>query len=91
MPPALASGAEYVCWGIVIHDADLGRVGKTGLADESVSVDLDRWLWDPLRAIYETREKNQGLWRFSLPELRLHFKKTVEALNGMYFGSQFTR
>ena len=48
--PSAAMGSAYQCYGLILHDASEGLVGKTGVSDESVLLDLDVWLAPVLQA-----------------------------------------
>jgi hypothetical protein len=68
--PRQDAGPEYATWGLILHDATFGLRGRTGMTDESVTIDLDSWLWRPLAALHSARPANQPLWPFDLVELR---------------------
>ena len=78
IPPCPAAGFSH--WGLLLHETALGIPGKTGLWDSSVAVDLDPWLWEPLRALHSRRRDGQFLWDFTGAQLRMHFKTAVSAL-----------
>ena len=81
VPPVQAQGPNFRFWGIVVHDADLGVAGKTGITDESVLIDMDDWLLPALQALRETRPLEAPLWTFSLDEVREMFARAVERLD----------
>ena len=65
---------------MVVHNADLGFAGKTGITEGSVLIDRDDSLLPALQALRETRPLEAPLGSFSLDEVREMFARAVERL-----------
>ena len=78
--PCPLAGQAFTAWGILLHDADFGVAGKTGLMDEAVLLDLDAWLGPLLWALSRTRPPGGSLWDIDIEQLRVAFIEAVFAL-----------
>ena len=84
VPPIRSQGRTFQSWGILVHDAELGIAGKTGITDESVLVDMDDWIFPCLQALYDTRPLNTALWDFTLDEVREMFARAIDRLEATH-------
>ena len=69
VPPVAAAGTAYCSWGLLLHDADLGRAGKTGLLDDSVLVDVDLFVHALMTWLRAGLQSHESLWNFTMAEL----------------------
>ena len=78
VPPAGALSL-FRGWGLIVNNAESGRVGKTGVSDESVTIDNED-LWTVLEALLLGRRGCATLWEFTELELRRWFSRAVSQL-----------
>lgn len=75
--PRPTAGAAYDVWAINIAPFSEGRPAKTGLFDESLTIDRWPWLGDLLGALKGQGAPNRPLWPFGLPHLARVFSRAV--------------
>ena len=80
VPPRPEAGTQYDSWGLILNDWEGQHPGKTGVFDESVLLDQDRWLWPPLQALTLARPSPGPLWDFSPYQLRQAWLNAVQTL-----------
>ena len=79
--PTALMGHAYRCHGLILHDATKGLVGKTGVSDESVLLDLDEWLAPILVALSQRAGRHGSLWDFTLEQLRDKFSDAAAVVD----------
>ena len=72
--PRPEAGERYASWGVLLHDASMGRIGKTGMQDEAVLIDLDPWLFPALASLVGRPSAPRPLWSHTAEELRVQFR-----------------
>ena len=80
VPPRPDAGTQYQSRSILLHDSDLGIPGKTGIFDDAVVVDLDRFLWPALASLRATRQDFEPLWDFTRDQLCTAFMQAFSHL-----------
>ena len=80
VPPRERAGAQYGAWGLLLHDASLGRPGKTGMLDEAVLIDKDPWLFPVLAAVRQVRPLDGPLWPFAHDAFVAEFRTSCQRL-----------
>ena len=71
--------APYDQWAVNIAPYELLKPAKTGLMDESVTIDGMDWAHDLFEILVRNRARSEPLFRFSLPELGTSFQRAVQA------------
>ena len=73
------AGSQFLSWGLLLGDSALGPT-KTGLYDEAVLIDLDRWFKPVLEVLHLCVSPNSSLWIFTYPEWVKAFSLACNAL-----------
>ena len=74
--PRPEAGPEYGSWGLLLHDASMGRIGKTGMQDEAVLLDRDPWIYPALHCCVADVVRPRPLWPHSAEQLREEFRRS---------------
>jgi hypothetical protein len=77
-PPSSCSTSAS--WGLLLHDASEGVPGKTGMLDDSVLIDLDRWILPPLAWVKGRLRPEAPLWSFSMEDIQYQFQRACTHL-----------
>jgi len=75
--PVTNAKPPYNTWSVNIAPFELGRPAKTGLMDESVTLDGVEWAWPFLEKLVRGRAPHDPLWRFTLLELSCKFREAL--------------
>ena len=78
--PQVHAGPSFAVWGLIVNNAEDGRLGKTGLMDEAVLLDKNDWLLKPLLALASLSPEDGLLWSLKMTDLRAVFYQAVQAL-----------
>jgi len=78
--PRVVAGRQYSSWGLLLHDAALGDLGKTGMFDAAVLLDRCEWLLPCLEALKTQSFEDGSLWDFSPADLQKQFTWLVKLL-----------
>ena len=76
--PVRGAAPPYDQWAVNIAPFELEKPAKTGLWDESVTLDNLTWAHPVLSTLVEGRSPEEALWPFDLTELSKEFQCSVE-------------
>jgi hypothetical protein len=78
VPPVPGAKSPYNQWGLNIAPFVLSRASKTGLFDESITLDYMPWAHPSFEVLIRGRQPREMLFPFSLAQLSQVFEKAVE-------------
>ncbi len=81
VPPLAGARAPYHQWAVNIAPFELLRPAKTGMMDESVTLDFMEWAEPVFKVLVENRAPHAPLFNFTLAELSKEFLAAVDLCN----------